>query len=650
VSNNENHTAKDEGQQQPKRQAVAELFCRTWAAIVAALAYLGKTLVSLLKIVFPSDDTLLWIAGVDAAWFKNDDEENKNTEERLRFEAQGAIICLTSIFATMGALYFFSVAFEGTLDILGIPILVYVILISLVWGAMIFSIDRYMLMTMLGERGNLFWPSTLRIMLAIIIGIIIAHPLKLQIFQSDLASLYSEERAAHFRERAAQSATARDQAYQKVYSIPGRTRDEIDLYFAIRSARQTVHKRQTDYNEAAYREDNQDSSDSAGQMFLSLPLLPAVQPTVILTQIKGGCDDPWSENKQLIAHDAEYRELETLSGKQHFILHPVREADLAELRERVSTLLGEIRSDLKSAKTQSKGERTITNCHLFRYLEEKWGQAATYLADEESALYLTNAEKTRLEDNADALVEARLEAKIDSSCSSALRNYTLEQQRSQEKLARTMDIDLAEERSKAFGSAETLDFSTTIEEQNSWLPLICTSLFNSFSFLKQTELLYTLSHPSSEITKPPINPWVALVASWSLTIIFAFMECVPVLSKLISRPGPYELDVARRKAMANQSAQQTAAPNQEELAKAEIQKSDWTLREKLRVQSSEAAIAFRARVLNEKAQVLFSEISSDEKKKKIEELDEFLSNFIKNLDGSVRDILNGKETNSKELI
>ena len=88
-------------------------------------------------------------------------------------------IFFTGVFAAIAAGYALSTIFDSNLLI--IPV-------ALLWGLMIFNLDRFIVSTM--KKSGSFWKdfatATPRIILAVLIAIVIAKPLELKIFESEI--------------------------------------------------------------------------------------------------------------------------------------------------------------------------------------------------------------------------------------------------------------------------------------------------------------------------------------------------------------------------------------------------------------------------------------------------------------------------------
>ena len=91
----------------------------------------------------------------------------------------GATIFFTGVFATVAAGYALSTIFESTF---------LVSVVALLWGLMIFNLDRFIVSTM-KKKGSFFkdfGTATPRIFLAVLISVVIAKPLELKIFESEI--------------------------------------------------------------------------------------------------------------------------------------------------------------------------------------------------------------------------------------------------------------------------------------------------------------------------------------------------------------------------------------------------------------------------------------------------------------------------------
>jgi hypothetical protein len=127
-----------------------------------------------------------WIAGAKVEYLKNYPTEH---EKYLHI---GMTIFLTWLLATLGGIYAFSILFNN---------LSMAILAGVLWGLIIFNLDRYMMVTIkkhgnelrrftfAEKMGNLLQeiiPTIPRIVIALILGIIITTPLEIYLFKDQI--------------------------------------------------------------------------------------------------------------------------------------------------------------------------------------------------------------------------------------------------------------------------------------------------------------------------------------------------------------------------------------------------------------------------------------------------------------------------------
>lgn len=108
-----------------------------------------------------------------------------------KYAGTGGTILFTAIMAAMSGGYAISFVFQ---DVLSQDELLYVSIgFGLVWGLMIFNLDRFMVNTMYSDGKHTiskyeFWGGLPRIILAIFLGIVISTPLEIRIFQDKIKS------------------------------------------------------------------------------------------------------------------------------------------------------------------------------------------------------------------------------------------------------------------------------------------------------------------------------------------------------------------------------------------------------------------------------------------------------------------------------
>jgi hypothetical protein len=101
--------------------------------------------------------------------------------EGSKYAGIGATIFFTGIFASMAATYAINTFFDN---------LIVSSIIGIIWGAMIFNLDRYIVSSMRkSESWKKEWIMALpRLALAILISLVIARPLELKIFEKEINS------------------------------------------------------------------------------------------------------------------------------------------------------------------------------------------------------------------------------------------------------------------------------------------------------------------------------------------------------------------------------------------------------------------------------------------------------------------------------
>ncbi|MEJ7645070.1 MAG: DUF4407 domain-containing protein [Chryseolinea sp.] len=101
--------------------------------------------------------------------------------ESSRYVGIGATIFFTGVFAALAAFYALYTVFDSVWIAMGF---------GLVWGLMIFNLDRYIVSSMRKDKSGWreFKTALPRILLALLISIVIAKPLELKIFEKEIRS------------------------------------------------------------------------------------------------------------------------------------------------------------------------------------------------------------------------------------------------------------------------------------------------------------------------------------------------------------------------------------------------------------------------------------------------------------------------------
>ena len=123
---------------------------------------------------------LWWCAGAHQKLLKEFPSENS------KYVGLGGVILATFVLASLSSGY----AIYSVFNNWG-----WTILFALIWGLIIFNFDRFLVSTMrkygVSERKQ-FWMAVPRILLALVIGITIARPLELKIFEKEVAVKVAE--------------------------------------------------------------------------------------------------------------------------------------------------------------------------------------------------------------------------------------------------------------------------------------------------------------------------------------------------------------------------------------------------------------------------------------------------------------------------
>ncbi|RPH33031.1 MAG: DUF4407 domain-containing protein [Bacteroidales bacterium] len=94
-----------------------------------------------------------------------------------KYSTMGTILLITALMASLSGGYFFFAAFKQAL---------LAILFGIFWGLVIFSLDRYLVTSMDFNANRKYINALPRIFLAICLGIVVAKPLELKLFEHEI--------------------------------------------------------------------------------------------------------------------------------------------------------------------------------------------------------------------------------------------------------------------------------------------------------------------------------------------------------------------------------------------------------------------------------------------------------------------------------
>lgn len=134
---------------------------------------------------------LIWSAGADQEILS---QESCRTE-RYKYESIGTTVILTAIMAFCSGGYALFTVF-GSLTIS--------ISLGFIWGSIIFNLDRFFILTASQNKSSSklqFWVgAATRLSIAILLGFIVAKPLELRLFESEINQKISQQRRERERE------------------------------------------------------------------------------------------------------------------------------------------------------------------------------------------------------------------------------------------------------------------------------------------------------------------------------------------------------------------------------------------------------------------------------------------------------------------
>jgi Domain of unknown function (DUF4407) len=123
---------------------------------------------------------LWWCAGAHQKLLK------EYPSEQTKYSGLGGVILATFVLATLSGGYAIQTIFNNRM--IALPL-------AIIWGLIIFNFDRFLVSTMRKygvSRKKQIWMATPRIALALIIGLTIARPLELKIFEKEINTKVAE--------------------------------------------------------------------------------------------------------------------------------------------------------------------------------------------------------------------------------------------------------------------------------------------------------------------------------------------------------------------------------------------------------------------------------------------------------------------------
>lgn len=124
-----------------------------------------------------------WCAGADDTIL-----EKCSKSEHVKYAGIGATVLFTGLLASISGAYALHTVFDS------VPM---AIAFGLLWGAVIFNLDRFIVSTL--RKEGKFWKELLqvtpRILLALVLAVVISKPLELKIFDKEIQAILKEKQA-----------------------------------------------------------------------------------------------------------------------------------------------------------------------------------------------------------------------------------------------------------------------------------------------------------------------------------------------------------------------------------------------------------------------------------------------------------------------
>ena len=434
-----------------------------------------------------------WLSGAGTETL----EQCPNWEQR-KYVAFGATVLVPCAFAFIACAYALSTLTDNPRVIYGV---------AMVWAFIILTIDRALLA---GYRPFLSWwrklsQFSLRLIVAVLMGLTIAHPLVLLLFRDTINTVIEEERATEIAQERGKFAVAKENV-----------RVEIDKLEAAIAAQR---EKWNETFQAKFIIQDKEDADSA------IPGLTAEQQT----ELKAATDEA----------TAPFRTRLDVVNKQSDELSP----QYAKLQTELGFWQAEFERELNGQRSGLRGEgpraRSIRSDQLEPRREEskRLGALLEHLSAEKATLQTQarEAEKgaiasfeTRLAEieNANKAEEERvatLKRKVEENQAdtfvvqqNALRD-TIKQQID----TRLEELDRAQDELAAVASEERTRIDAMIAEPRK-------------DILTQTLALHGLFRAGNEGGQFAFATYVIL------TLLFMLVDTIPLIVKFFTKPGPYD--------------------------------------------------------------------------------------------------------------
>lgn len=166
----------------------------------------------------PFKHLFFWLSGAGAETL----EQCPNWEQR-KYVAFGATVLVPTVFALIACAYALSTLTDDWRVI--VPV-------SIAWGFIILTIDRALLATYRSFQGihRKFTQFSLRMVVAVLMGVTISHPLTLLLFQDTVTSVIEEEREAEIAAVRADAVTTKAAVDAKIAAVEAEIASQRDSW------------------------------------------------------------------------------------------------------------------------------------------------------------------------------------------------------------------------------------------------------------------------------------------------------------------------------------------------------------------------------------------------------------------------------------
>jgi len=109
--------------------------------------------------------------------------------EIIKYSSIGLTIVFTTLLSSISAFFAFSLIFDSFPIVLGA---------SLIWGGMIFNLDRYIVSTLrsVNSKKGEFFKAIPRLIIAVLIALVISKPIEIKLFKNEINTYLEKERIA----------------------------------------------------------------------------------------------------------------------------------------------------------------------------------------------------------------------------------------------------------------------------------------------------------------------------------------------------------------------------------------------------------------------------------------------------------------------